>query len=163
MRTNAENRRAHPLLLQDRRHKMTEKTFESEVSQRQWSFWKEKSKSVRGNPSRSYERAHNSRDRSAACTSQKVPDATEKSGKKGSVARFFFCILNLMSVAFTFLNLRTGLKKQKPMKQERCGRRDAGEMAKSTLKLQEKDKATFFSLSDVWCLPAPFSAKPEER
>ena len=57
-----------------------------------------------------------------------------------------------MSVALMFQKLRTG-----------CARRDAWEMAESILKLEEKDKATFFSPSDVWCLPAPSSTKPKER
>ena len=49
------------------------------------------------------------------------------------------------------------------MRQERCARRDGWEMAKSIHKLKEKDKATFYSLSEVWSLPAPSSTKPEER
>ena len=36
-------------------------------------------------------------------------------------------------------------------------------MAKHILKLKEKDKATFFSLANEWCLPAPSVIKPEER
>ena len=36
-------------------------------------------------------------------------------------------------------------------------------MVKDILKLKEKDKATFFSPSDVWCLPAPSLIKPQER
>ena len=31
------------------------------------------------------------------------------------------------------------------------------------LNLKEKDKATFFSPSENWCLPAPSNLKPEER
>ena len=30
-------------------------------------------------------------------------------------------------------------------------------------KRKEKDKTTFYSPSEVWSLPAPFSMKPEER
>ena len=45
------------------------------------------------------------------------------------------------------------------LKQERCARRVAWEMAK----LEVKDKATFHSLSEVWCPPAPSLKKPEER
>ena len=41
------------------------------------------------------------------------------------------------------------------LKQERCARRDAWEMAKSIFKLKEKDKATFHTPSEVWCLRAP--------
>ena len=46
------------------------------------------------------------------------------------------------------------------LKQEQCARRDAWEMAQTFHKLKEKDKATH---SEVWCLPAPSSTKPEER
>ena len=46
---------------------------------------------------------------------------------------------------------------------ERCARREAWDLAKNVFVLNEKDKATFFSPSEVWSLPAPFSKKPEER
>ena len=49
---------------------------------------------------------------------------------------------------------------------ERCARGDAwrmARMAKGVLKLKEKDKASFFSLTEVWCLPAPSVIKREER
>ena len=36
-------------------------------------------------------------------------------------------------------------------------------MAKGVLKLKAKDKGSFFSLTEVWCLPAPSVIKPEER
>ena len=36
-------------------------------------------------------------------------------------------------------------------------------LAKSVLKLKEKDKTAFFSPSENWCLPAPSTIKPEER
>ena len=35
-------------------------------------------------------------------------------------------------------------------------------MAKSILQHKEKDEATFYSPSEVWCLPAPSLTKPEE-
>ena len=47
--------------------------------------------------------------------------------------------------------------------QERCAREAAWRLAKSVLKLKEKNKATFFSHSENWCLPAPSTFKPEER
>ena len=31
------------------------------------------------------------------------------------------------------------------------------------MKLKEKQKSTFFSLTEDWCLPAPSKIKPEER
>ena len=36
-------------------------------------------------------------------------------------------------------------------------------MAKGILKVKEKDKATFFSPPEVWCLPAPSVTKPKEQ
>ena len=47
--------------------------------------------------------------------------------------------------------------------QEGCAREAAWKQAKNILKLQEKHKTTFFSLSENWCLPAPSTIKPEER
>ena len=40
-------------------------------------------------------------------------------------------------------------------RQERCARGDAWRLAKNIYKLKETDKATFFSLTDEWSLPAP--------
>ena len=48
-------------------------------------------------------------------------------------------------------------------KQERCAREAAWKLAKSILKLQEKLKTTFFSPSEIWCLPAPSTLEPEEK
>ena len=48
---------------------------------------------------------------------------------------------------------------EETLKQERCFRRDVWEMEKRILKLKEKDKATFFSPSDV---PAPSLTKLQE-
>ena len=38
--------------------------------------------------------------------------------------------------------------------QERCAREAAWMLAKSILKLKDQERATFFSLSENWCLPA---------
>ena len=46
--------------------------------------------------------------------------------------------------------------------QERCAREAAWRLAKNILKLKEKQKSTFFSPSENWCLPAPSTIKPEE-
>ena len=43
--------------------------------------------------------------------------------------------------------------------QERCAREAAWRLAKSILKLDEKNKATFFTPSEKWCLPAPSTVK----
>ena len=48
-------------------------------------------------------------------------------------------------------------------RQERCARGDAWELTKNILKLKETDKATFFSPTNEWSLPAPSAIKPEER
>ena len=38
-----------------------------------------------------------------------------------------------------------------------------GDLARRIPTLKENDKSTFFSPSEVWCLPAPSVTKPEER
>ena len=48
-------------------------------------------------------------------------------------------------------------------RQERCARGDAWRLAKKTSKLKEKEKATFFSPTDEWGLPAATTIKLEER
>ena len=45
----------------------------------------------------------------------------------------------------------------------RYARGYAWRLAKNILKLNEKDKATFFSPTNEWCLPAPSVIKPEKR
>ena len=47
--------------------------------------------------------------------------------------------------------------------QEQGAREAAWRLAKSVLKVKEKNKAAFFSPSVNWCLPAPSNRKPEER
>ena len=47
--------------------------------------------------------------------------------------------------------------------QERCAREAAWRLAKKILKFKEKQKAAFFSLSENWCLLAPWNLKLEER
>ena len=47
--------------------------------------------------------------------------------------------------------------------QELGAREAAWKLAKSVLKLKEKNKAAFFSLSENRCLPAPSTLNPEER
>ena len=46
-------------------------------------------------------------------------------------------------------------------RQERCACGDAWRLAKHIYKLREKDKATFFSPTDEWSLPAPSTKKTE--
>ena len=48
-------------------------------------------------------------------------------------------------------------------RQKRCARGDAWRLAKNILELKETDKATFFSLTNEWCFPAPSVINPEER
>ena len=47
--------------------------------------------------------------------------------------------------------------------QERCAREAAWKLAKNILKLNEKNKAAFFSSSENWCLPAPSTLEPEKE
>ena len=47
--------------------------------------------------------------------------------------------------------------------QERCAREAAWRLPTSVLKLEEHEKATFFSPSENRCLPAPSTITPEER
>ena len=47
--------------------------------------------------------------------------------------------------------------------QERCSRGALWRLAKSILKIKGKNKAAFFSLSEIWCLLAPSNLKPKER
>ena len=49
------------------------------------------------------------------------------------------------------------------MKQGRCARRVAWEVAKHVRKLEEREKPHSTRLKKVWSLPAPSSTKPEER
>ena len=72
-----------------------------------------------------------------------------------------FAQVNLISAAPTLQNLRTGLTRRQSGK-ERWAREAAWNLAKSVLKLQEKNKATFFSPSENRCFPAS-TLKPEER
>ena len=47
-------------------------------------------------------------------------------------------------------------------KQERCARRDAWESAKNVHKLKKESKDRFYSLAEVWVMPAFSTMKPEE-
>ena len=66
-----------------------------------------------------------------------------------------------MSVAPTLQNLRIGLKRRQSGK-SKVPAKQRGRLAKSVLKLQGKNKATFFSPSENRCLPAS-TLKLEER
>ena len=47
--------------------------------------------------------------------------------------------------------------------QEQGAPEAAWKLAKSVLKSKEHERATFFSPSENWCLPAPSTLEPEER
>ena len=47
--------------------------------------------------------------------------------------------------------------------QERYAREAAWNMARCILILKEKNKTTFFSPSENWCVPAPSTLNPAER
>ena len=55
------------------------------------------------------------------------------------------------------------LSQEEVERQERCALEAAWKLAKDILKHKEKDEASFFSLANEWCLPAPSGRKPEER
>ena len=48
-------------------------------------------------------------------------------------------------------------------RQERCARGDAWELARKIYKLKKEDKATFYSPSEEWVLPAASTLNPVER
>ena len=52
---------------------------------------------------------------------------------------------------------------EETLQQARCARRKAWDLAKNVCNLKAKDKATFYSLTEAWVMPAPSSKKPEER
>ena len=52
---------------------------------------------------------------------------------------------------------------EKTEREERCAHGDAWRLAKNIKKLKETDKATFFSPTFEWSLPAPSTTKTEER
>ena len=61
-------------------------------------------------------------------------------------------------------NLKLEDRSQEEIKrQERCVRGDAWRLAKNILQPKETDKATFFSRTNEWCLPASSVIKTEER
>ena len=56
--------------------------------------------------------------------------------------------------------------KKETQKRERCARREAWDFAKQAYRIRgslEQNRATFFSPSLDWCLPAPSTIKQEER
>ena len=48
-------------------------------------------------------------------------------------------------------------------RQEQCARGDAWSLAMGIYKLRKEKETTFFSPTEVWCLPARSETKPEER
>ena len=72
-----------------------------------------------------------------------------------------FAQVNLISAAPTLQNLRIGLRRRQSGKSDGPAKQ-RGSWPKSVFKLQEKHRATFFSLSENRCLPAS-NLKPEER
>ena len=72
----------------------------------------------------------------------------------------WFAQVNLISVAPTHKNLRIGLRRRQSGKSKVPAKQTA-KLAKSVLQLKDNNKATFFSPSENWCLPAS-TLKPEE-
>ena len=73
-----------------------------------------------------------------------------------------FAQVNLISAAPTLQNLRIGLRRRQSGKSEVRAREAAWKLAKNVLKSKEQETATFFSPSEIWCLPAS-TLTPEER
>ena len=72
------------------------------------------------------------------------------------------CPVDSCERSFYVPNSRTDLRRGRRDKSD-APAETRGEWPKIILKLTEKDKATFFSLTEVWCHPAPSVIKPEER
>ena len=90
--------------------------------------------------------------RSVMQTFEKTEDCRSEKFK----SKFF------ISAVPTLCNFRTSLRKRlKDRSDVPAG--DAWRSAKNVLKLKETDKATFFSPTKEWCLPAPSVIKLEER
>ena len=53
--------------------------------------------------------------------------------------------------------------RQETLQQERCARREVWDLAQNVQKLKARDKATFYSPTETWVMPAPSSKKPGER
>ena len=51
----------------------------------------------------------------------------------------------------------------KRLRQQRCARSKAWNLAKNIYKFKEKDKAAFHSPAEEWVLPAASTKEPEER
>ena len=83
----------------------------------------------------------------------------KKSGEKGSIARSQ-SIANLKNT----IRVQNFEDKRLPetLHLEQCVRREAWDLAKHVHELKTKDKATFYSLTEAWAMPAPSSKKPEE-
>ena len=135
------------------------------VTKVQWQYWKIHDSWVayfrtqsRRDLYRFYGRAQKSWDQFDAChaASRKHPRkrrsvTRKKSSQSSSSAQ---------SVRFQKFEDRS---QEETERQERSARGDAWRLAKNILKLKEKDKATFFSSTNEWCLPAPSVTKQEEH
>ena len=95
-------------------------------------------------------RARESREQSDVWNSR-MPHCVMQTFEKAKVHHLeYFVQPFLMSTALMRPNLRTDLKRDGETR-AMCPR-DAWRLAKSILKLKEKDKATFFSLTEIWCV-----------
>ena len=70
--------------------------------------------------------------------------------------------MNLISAAPTLQNLRIGLRRRRRQSGKSKVPEAAWRLAKSVVKFKEQERATFFSPSENWCLPAS-NVKPAER
>ena len=74
----------------------------------------------------------------------------------------WFSQVNLISVAPTLQNLRTGLRRGQSGKSDGAPRSSV-EAGQKCSKIKGENKAAFFSPSENRCLPAPSTLEPEER
>ena len=81
----------------------------------------------------------------------------KNSGEKGVHRLELFKSVNLKNAIRVRQNLRTG-RKTIP-----CTKKDAPAEKHPTWRMKNTDKATFYSHTEAWEMPAPSSKKPEER
>ena len=116
----------------------------------------------RRNPSRFYGGARNFWDQIAPCTFQKgtLHHVTLRKRRGPSQGVIQKCEAHERSPCAPKFEDRT---QEETLQQERCARREAGDLARNVHKVNDKDKVTFVSPSEVWSSPGPPSKKPEER
>ena len=94
----------------------------------------------------------------------KMKKIAKNSGAEGSISRESIKSANLQERNPWGPKIKLEERTQdESLKQERCARRDAGELAKDVYKLKEWSKKTFYPLAEAWVMRAHSSTNPEER